>query len=36
MADDKTKQDGRDRAKVAGDQDYEVQHFARPGSRKRR
>jgi 3-hydroxyisobutyrate dehydrogenase-like beta-hydroxyacid dehydrogenase len=28
MADDPNKQDGRDRSKVAGEQDYEVQHFA--------
>ncbi len=28
MADDKSKQDGRDRSKVAGDEDYEVQYFA--------
>ena len=28
MADDPNKQDGRDRSKVAGGQDYEVQHFA--------
>ena len=28
MADDKTKQDGRDRSRVAGDEAYEVQHFA--------
>ena len=29
MADDPNKQDGRDRSKVAGDQDYEVQYFAK-------
>jgi hypothetical protein len=28
MADDLNKQDGRDRSKVASEQDYEVQHFA--------
>lgn len=28
MADNKNKQDGRDRSKVAADQNYEVQHFA--------
>lgn len=28
MSDDKSKQDQRDRTKVAGDQDYEVQYFA--------
>ncbi len=28
MADDKSKQDGRDRSRVAGEEDYEVQHFA--------
>jgi hypothetical protein len=28
MADDKTKQDNRDRSRVAGDQDYEVKHLA--------
>jgi hypothetical protein len=29
MADDKTKQDNRDRLRVAGEQDYEVEYFAR-------
>ena len=29
MADDKTKTDARDRARVAGDQDYEVDYFAK-------
>jgi hypothetical protein len=29
MADDKTKQDGRDRSRIAGGQTYEVEHFAR-------
>ena len=29
MADDKTKTDARDRSRVAGGQDYEVQHFAK-------
>lgn len=29
MADDPNKQDGRDRSKVAGGQDYEVQYFAK-------
>lgn len=28
MADDKSKTGGQDRSRVAGDQDYEVQHFA--------
>jgi hypothetical protein len=28
MTDDKSKQDGRDRSRVAGDEDYEVQYFA--------
>jgi hypothetical protein len=28
MADDKSKRDERDRSRVAGDEDYEVQHFA--------
>lgn len=28
MADDKSKTDARDRNKVAGDEDYEVRHFA--------
>ena len=28
MADDKTKTDYRDRSRVAGDEDYEVRHFA--------
>ena len=28
MADDKSKQDKRDRSRVAGDEDYEVRHFA--------
>ncbi|MGE4404306.1 DUF3606 domain-containing protein [Pseudomonas sp.] len=28
MADDKTKQDGRDRSRVAGDEPYEVEYFA--------
>jgi hypothetical protein len=28
MADDKSKQDGRDRSRVAGDEDYEIQYFA--------
>jgi hypothetical protein len=28
MADDKTKTDYRDRSRVAGDEDYEVGHFA--------
>lgn len=28
MADDKSKQDNRDRVKVAGDEDYEVQYLA--------
>lgn len=28
MADDKSKQDGRDRAKVSSTEQYEVQHFA--------
>ncbi len=27
MADDKTKQDNRDRSRVAGDEDYEVQYL---------
>jgi Protein of unknown function (DUF3606) len=29
MADDKTKQDARDRSRVAGGQDYEVRHLAK-------
>jgi uncharacterized protein YpmB len=29
MADDKSKQDGRDRSRVAGDEDYEVQSFGK-------
>ena len=29
MADDKSKQDGRDRSRVAGDEPYEVEYFAR-------
>jgi len=29
MADDKSKTDNRDRSRVAGDEDYEVQHLAR-------
>ena len=29
MADDKSKQDGRDRSRVAAGQDYEIDHFAR-------
>jgi Protein of unknown function (DUF3606) len=29
MADDKTKQDGRDRSRIACGQTYEVEHFAR-------
>lgn len=28
MADNKDKQDGRDRSKVAGEEDYEVRYFA--------
>ena len=28
MADDKSKQDNRDRSQVAGGEDYEVRHFA--------
>lgn len=28
MADDKTRTDNRDRSRVAGDEDYEVRHFA--------
>jgi len=28
MADDKSKQDNRDRSRVAGDEDYEIQHLA--------
>lgn len=28
MADDPTKQDNRDRSRVAGDEDYEVRYFA--------
>lgn len=28
MADDNSKQDERDRSRVAGDENYEVQHFA--------
>ncbi|RWM14663.1 MAG: DUF3606 domain-containing protein [Mesorhizobium sp.] len=28
MPDDKTKTDSRDRSQVAGDEDYEVRHFA--------
>lgn len=28
MTDDKSKQDGRDRAKVSSSEQYEVQHFA--------
>lgn len=28
MSDDKSKQDNRDRSRVAGDEDYEVRHFA--------
>ena len=28
MADDKTQQDGRDRAKISGSEQYEVQYFA--------
>lgn len=28
MTDDKSKQDGRDRSRVAAGQDYEVEHFA--------
>ncbi|TIU94112.1 MAG: DUF3606 domain-containing protein, partial [Mesorhizobium sp.] len=28
MPDDKTKTDDRDRSQVAGDEDYEVRHFA--------
>lgn len=28
MADDKSKQDGRDRSRVAGNEDYEVRYFA--------
>ena len=28
MADDKTKTDFRDRSRVAGEEDYEVRHFA--------
>lgn len=28
MADDPNKQDNRDRSRVAGDEDYEVRHFA--------
>jgi hypothetical protein len=28
MSDDKTKQDGRDRSRVSGSEDYEVQYFA--------
>lgn len=28
MSDDKTKQDGRDRSQIAGDEPYEVQYFA--------
>ena len=28
MADDKSKQDARDRSQVAGGEDYEVQYFA--------
>jgi hypothetical protein len=28
MTDDKTKQDNRDRSRVAAGEDYEVQHFA--------
>ncbi len=29
MADDKSKRDGRDRSKVAGNEGYEVNYFAR-------
>lgn len=29
MADDKTKRDQRDRARVSGSEEYEVEHFAR-------
>ncbi len=29
MGDDKTKTDARDRSRVAGGQDYEVEHFAK-------
>lgn len=29
MADDKSKTDGRDRFRIAGGQDYEVQHLAK-------
>ncbi|MBZ9859712.1 DUF3606 domain-containing protein [Mesorhizobium sp. CA12] len=28
MADDKTKSDFRDRDRISGDEDYEVEHFA--------
>lgn len=28
MSDDKSKQDNRDRSRVAGQEDYEVRHFA--------
>ena len=28
MSDDKTKQDGRDRSRVAGNEEYEVRYFA--------
>lgn len=28
MADDKTVQDGRDRSRVSGSEDYEIRHFA--------
>jgi predicted DNA-binding protein YlxM (UPF0122 family) len=28
MADDKNKQDGRDRSRVSGSEDYELQHIA--------
>lgn len=29
MSDDKTKMDARDRSRVAGDEDYEVEYFAK-------